>query len=142
MIVNCVVCGRPFDRPSQRGRPAIRCPECRKNNLQPTDRTTSATTAAPQVSTITTDTPEAFSIKEKVVIPFRATTYQVLVGGGIGTVYSGESEKEALIIFSEYEKKSASGFGQVGFECVQLWRLNSDTKTYESQRLFKPHPIM
>lgn len=45
--------------------------------------------------------------------------YQIIVGN-IGTVYSGENEKESLKIFREYVSQSLHGFAYAGNEDVVI----------------------
>lgn len=148
VTVNCQTCGKPFERLIQRGRPALRCPVCRAEANAKSLGELSIT-----VESITPSTTSEFKTKETVGTPvdvkilkshkiqqsvFIPTTFQVLVGGGIGTVYAGESEKEAKEVFNNYEKKSSWGFGQVGFEIVEMWKLNKETNGYDSIKKYDP----
>ena len=49
------------------------------------------------------------------------TIYEVIVGNFVGSVYRGESEKEARKVFKDYAEKSDMGFGSVGHEPVTLY---------------------
>lgn len=129
-MINCRSCNKPFSRPVQRGRPAVRCPECRSK-----DTTSAVSTEVIEESGIEESSAPA---KEQPKEDTHTYLYRLMVGNMVGVAYAGDSEKEAMTAFDSYSKKSSMGFGQVGFEVVQLWKLNRDTNSYELEKDFRP----
>lgn len=138
--VMCQSCGCSFQRPIQRGRPAVRCETCRQNpNVQHIQSSNSKTIvpSAPQenienqeIKVTTSHTKSKYDINV-------AHLYRVMVGN-LGLAFAGNDEKEARAHFLSYSKKSQQGFGQVGFEQVQLWKLNPTALQYEIINNFVP----
>lgn len=131
-MINCKTCGRPFERPIQRGRPAVRCLECRAKDLIITDTR----------SNDSNDKDDTSELPD--IIPIKSTSqedpyalYRLMVGN-MGLAYVGESERAALDAFTSYSKKSNMGFGQVGFQIVQLWKLNRELNSYCLEKEFIP----
>lgn len=125
ITVNCIVCESPFAREVKRGRPAVKCPSCRvKENPNATSNNTAT------IKNIIDENP---LIEEKKIPPVKEipiTKYRVMVGN-LGLAFYSDDEKEAVNSFTHYSRASSFGFGQVGFERVQLWCLNTEKNQYE-----------
>lgn len=155
MTTICQSCKKPFERSPGRGRPAVRCPSCRGNATS-----TSVSSSSSEVFDMDDDKPSLpkhlteEDKKEETTTPASTNTPAIvspvpvskvrvangetycLMVGNLGMAYGGENENEAIKQFTHYSKASTLGFGQVGFECVQLWKLNG--KEYELYKDFKP----
>jgi hypothetical protein len=149
MRVACKVCGDFFDRPVQRGRPAVRCEKCRNNSelIKVHSAVQSLVEGNAELSSKINNAPVLFDkeeAKEEVVkksyekydsnfpYPFR------VVVTNLGLAYACEEESEATKAFHQYAKRSDEGFGQVGLERVQLWKLNVELNQYEILKNFIP----
>lgn len=55
--------------------------------------------------------------------------FEVIVGN-VGTVHSGDSEREALLIFNTYVDRSKSGHGRCGNEEVTMMEDGDIAKQY------------
>jgi len=58
--------------------------------------------------------------------------YEVIVGN-VGTVHTGNDEREALLIFSTYVDRSKAGRGRCGTEEVTLMKDGDIAKQYLPQ---------
>lgn len=143
-MINCKTCGKPFQREIKRGRPAVRCQECRTKDAEnvPFDLKELHTDDA----IIQGVESEEVSIPKKEVVKENASldtsesaspdTF-VLMVGNMGKAHGGNNEQEAVIAFDSYARKSSMGFGQVGFETVQLWKLNVQANSYELHKEYR-----
>lgn len=147
-IVDCKVCGKPFEREVKRGRPAVRCLTCRElaatnNHLEL--KSIPASDAIPTIEDTSTDVDDNLEVSEAprpTIKPKEVnnTPYAFrLMVGNLGLAYGGDIEVEALTAYKRYCHLSSQGFGQVGFERVQLWKLNSE-QSYELSKDFDPRP--
>lgn len=138
-MVECRDCGKQFERPIQRGRPAVRCPECRAN-----PKPSIADKSIELEQMVDDNSPVSIVPTSVRATPFKRTEvkeddtiYQFrLMVGNLGLAYVGDSNKEAVAAFEHYAKASAMGFGQVGFETVQLWKLNQIENQYKLEKEF------
>jgi hypothetical protein len=134
-MIDCKGCGKPFERPVQRGRPAVRCTECRaKDNPSLENKELPAEVGAiPSEEMLSEETP-AKKPDPEVGYP---QLYRLMVGN-MGLAYAGEDPVKATTEFNAYARRSSMGFGQVGFEAVQLWKLNREKNCYELEKEFIP----
>jgi hypothetical protein len=130
-IVKCQSCGNHFTRQAKRGRPAVRCESCRANNETKSEETVSA--AAKE--TVAENAPE--QIKPEPKVDNYPYLYRLMVGN-LGLAYAGEEEQEANRLYNSYVRKSTAGYGQIGFETVQLWRLDKEANEYKVEKEFRP----
>lgn len=140
MIINCESCHKDFERPPQPGRIPKRCPRCRSENAIIISKVT------PAIEEIRKTKEEKPFVSEEEIIdcsPPDETesgdlgTYRLMVGN-LGLAHKGESESEAILKYTHYCQISQKGFGQVGFERVQLWKLDSETNSYLLHKDFIP----
>lgn len=127
----CVVCHATFERPKQRGRPATKCNNCRGTTAEVIEKPVIAITSTSSEEIKEEPKPEK---KEEDNHPY---LFRLMVGN-MGLAHAGEDEKVALATFESYCNKSQQGFGQVGFERVQLWKLNKLENKYEVYKDFIP----
>lgn len=155
--VKCRDCGNDFERPVQRGRPAVRCEKCR-NDGTPTPAKVSKSESETDLDIFDftppsskssryleppTIIPDVSHLAEVKIVPAQYPSetearealeevfqYYVMVSN-MGVAHKTNSKETALQKFNEYVKKSNIGFGQVGCENVQLWGLNAETNQYE-----------
>jgi hypothetical protein len=138
VLVKCATCPNSFERPIQRGRPATRCPSCR------------AAPTLPEIQNKTiaeSDIPGAEDAVDEEVIQHRRSDpppedntpylFRLMVGNMKGLAHGGESEQEAMAAYRSYCKRSQEGFGQIGFERVQLWKLDP-VEGYKLDKDFTP----
>lgn len=155
VTVNCNVCHQPFERPVQRGRPATRCPECRatalaaiadKSIVKDVPSSVLASVPPAQLKVLLgEDYEEVNGGPEPMRQVWRPSTvvdntpyrFRLMVSN-LGIAYGGEVEAEALVSFNSYARRSADGFGQIGFARVQLWKLDA-VRGYELVKDFDPN---
>lgn len=143
MTTICQSCKKPFERSPGRGRPAVRCPSCRgAGSSVSSSSATDETVFCMDDDEKKEAPPDSKAIPAAPIVPIKpkirvaaGETFCLMVGN-MGMAYGGENETEAIKQFTHYSKASTLGFGQVGFECVQLWKLNG--KEYKLYKDFKP----
>jgi len=129
ITVNCKICNQPFERPIQRGRPALRCLSCRSLTIESpnysteTKEETKEETSRPG-SFVQSVSPLSIKLDE-VGNPEVIYQYKLIVTN-MGLTHAGDSEKEALAAFKSHADRSSMGFGQIGFEIVRLYKLDED----------------
>lgn len=136
-MIPCKDCGNLFSRPVQRGRPAIRCLECREKiqakyskSSEPKASTDTPSESYQQDKEVFSSEEEAVKLSEKKADA--TTIYQfILMVSNMGQAWAGDNEKEALNKFIHYKNASSMGYGQVGFSVVQLNKLNTELNRYE-----------
>lgn len=136
----CRQCGGHFARPVQRGRPQVRCNSCKeKDEKQNISNMIAAKLAGNNQSNPPTkieEEQEPARAKPK-YDPNVPHSYRVMVGN-LGIAHAGNDKNEALGRFNHYVKASNNGFGQVGFESVQLWELEPAINQYKVIESFTP----
>lgn len=144
VTVQCRDCGKDFQRIIQRGRPAIRCESCRENtNPNPIQALKPpviiAASAQTQIrSASVEEVPERFVVESSVEenSPFRVHV------SNLGIAFRGSDHSAAMRAYNHYTAASQRGFGQVGFERVQLLVLNMKENQYEVFKEFIPDRSM
>lgn len=140
--VKCKDCGNDFERPVQRGRPAVRCEKCRNENGAPDKKAKERSSEsdldifalgddkAPPSSEVKI-VPDNFASEEEARASLEEVFQYYVMVSNMGVAHKTNSRETAIQKFNEYVKKSNIGFGQVGCENVQLWYLNAETNQYE-----------
>lgn len=137
--VNCNVCGKVFERPVQKGRPALRCPECRNGGAIASPLEQKKLSAEDSAIIINENLEASDQQKPNDIESDYPQLFRLMVGN-LGLAYAGESQSDAFSKFNSYANKSNMGFGQVGFEIVQLWKLDREQNRYGLEKEFLPPP--
>jgi hypothetical protein len=119
MMITCRSCGKPFEKKPGKGRPPIRCYTCKDAAALPI---VVEEKNEPLAISIVPASQASFPKKLHVVDQPPLGKFQVVVGN-LGNAYSGDDEVLANKTFQTYVEKSSQGYGQVGFETVQMFRM-------------------
>lgn len=128
MTIICRECSKPFEIEKKRGRPPVKCEECKEKKIGVENIASVTIINDVNITKIDKTTEGLCGPLAKVIslaegMSKKAGLYEVRATNGVGFLYQGESENEAKKTYDKYVEKSKSGFGQIGHEQVTMTKL-------------------
>lgn len=120
----CSVCEQKFTYQARRGRPPSRCPAHHGLTIPPSAIKT-LTPIQQRQATVLQLTP-ASPPQDIKLDSLRENAPFIVIVGNLGVAFSSAQELKARQAYTQYVNKSCQGYGQIGFESVELLKQNED----------------